>query len=120
MKFRIYRYNPDVDGKPYEQDFELPDDQISSDMMLLDALLLLKAQDETLSFRRSCQEGVCGSDGMNINGRNGLACLTSLAELDDEVSIYPLPHLPVVKDTESAYFLKALHQLLHIPRLIRR
>ncbi len=66
--------------------------------MLLDALLLLKAQDETLSFRRSCGEGVCGSDGMNINGRNGLACITPLADLGSQVTINPMPGLPVVRD----------------------
>jgi len=66
--------------------------------MLLDALLLLKAQDETLAFRRSCGEGVCGSDGMNINGRNGLACITPLFSLKTPVEIRPLPGLPVIRD----------------------
>lgn len=98
MRFSIYRFNPDQDKKPYVQDFELPDDEIEPDMMLLDALLKLKAQDESLSFRRSCGEGVCGSDGMNINGRNGLACITPLAELKQPVKIYPMPGLPVVRD----------------------
>jgi succinate dehydrogenase / fumarate reductase iron-sulfur subunit len=67
-------------------------------MMLLDALLLLKAQDESLGFRRSCGEGVCGSDGMNINGRNGLACITPLDGLKTPVKLRPLPGLPVVRD----------------------
>jgi succinate dehydrogenase / fumarate reductase iron-sulfur subunit len=67
-------------------------------MMLLDALLMLKAEDESLSFRRSCKEGVCGSDGMNINGRNGLACITPLAGLKSPVQIRPLPGLPVIRD----------------------
>lgn len=98
MRFSIYRFNPDQDKKPYVQDFELPDDEIDPDMMLLDALLKLKAQDESLSFRRSCGEGVCGSDGMNINGRNGLACITPLSALKQPVKIYPMPGLPVVRD----------------------
>jgi succinate dehydrogenase / fumarate reductase iron-sulfur subunit len=96
MRFSIYRYNPDTDSKPYMQDLEL--DQIRPGMMLLDALLALKEQDETLSFRRSCQEGVCGSDAMNINGRNGLACITPLAKLKAPVVIRPLPGVPVIRD----------------------
>jgi len=98
MRFSIYRYNPDQDQKPYMQVFELADNEIEPGMMLLDALLKLKAQDETLSFRRSCGEGVCGSDGMNINGRNGLACITPLADLKQPIEIYPMPGLPVVRD----------------------
>jgi succinate dehydrogenase / fumarate reductase iron-sulfur subunit len=98
MKFSIYRYNPDADSKPYMQDFVLDETKVKSGMMLLDALLLLKAQDESLSFRRSCGEGVCGSDGMNINGRNGLACITSLAGLKTPVQVRPMPGMPVVRD----------------------
>jgi succinate dehydrogenase / fumarate reductase iron-sulfur subunit len=98
MKFSIYRYNPDTDTTPTMQAMELDDSQVTPGMMLLDALLLLKAQDETLSFRRSCGEGVCGSDGMNINGRNGLACITLLADLKAPVKVRPLPGLPVVRD----------------------
>ena len=98
MKFSIYRYNPEQDSAPSMQDLVLDDSLISPDMMLLDALLLLKAQDETLSFRRSCGEGVCGSDGMNINGRNGLACITPLAALNTPVVLRPLPGLPVIRD----------------------
>jgi len=96
MRFNIYRYNPDVDKKPYVQDYELKD--IEPGMMLLAALLKLKEQDETLSFRRSCGEGVCGSDSMNINGVNGLACITPLSNLKEPVEIRPLPGLPVVRD----------------------
>ena len=96
MHFNIYRYNPDVDSKPYIQNFELKD--VEPDMMLLAALLKLKEQDETLSFRRSCGEGVCGSDSMNINGVNGLACVTPLSDLKEPVEIRPLPGLPVVRD----------------------
>ena len=96
MRFNIYRYNPDVDSQPYVQDYELKD--IEPGMMLLAALLKLKEQDETLSFRRSCGEGVCGSDSMNINGVNGLACITPLSELKEPVEIRPLPGLSVVRD----------------------
>ena len=80
------------------QMFELRDDQLDTEMMLLDALLLLKSQDETLSFRRSCGEGVCGSDGMNVNGSNMLACITPLFTLKTPVVINPLPGLPVIRD----------------------
>ena len=97
MKFRIYRYNPETDKKPYVQDYELND--IEPGMMLLAALLKIKdTLDESLSFRRSCGEGVCGSDGMNINGINGLACITPLAGLKEPVEVRPLPGLPVIRD----------------------
>ena len=98
MRFSLYRYDPDRDEQPRMQAFELPDEQLEPGMMLLDALLLLKSQDETLSFRRSCQEGVCGSDGMNINGRNGLACITPLHELKQPIELRPLPGMPVIRD----------------------
>ena len=98
MKFSIYRFDPDTDQKPRMQDYELPDDVLEQDMMLLDALLALKAQDETLSFRRSCGEGVCGSDGMNVNGRNALACITPLSSLASPIVIHPMPGLPVIRD----------------------
>ena len=96
MKFSIYRYNPETDRKPRMQDYELPDD--CGAIMLLDALLLLKQQDDSLSFRRSCREGVCGSDGMNINGRNGLACILQLDTLKQPITLRPLPGLPVIRD----------------------
>ena len=96
MRFRIYRYNPEQDKKPYMQDYELQ--EITPGMMLLDALLLLKEQDPSLGFRRSCREGVCGSDGMNINGTNGLACITALSELKEPVEVRPMPRLPVIRD----------------------
>ena len=98
MKFSIYRFNPDSDASPSMQAFELSDDQLDREMMLLDALLLLKSQDETLSFRRSCGEGVCGSDGMNVNGMNRLACITPLFSLKSPVVINPMPGLPVIRD----------------------
>jgi len=96
MKFSIYRYNPETDRRPRMQDYELPDD--CGAIMLLDALLLLKQQDDSLSFRRSCREGVCGSDGMNINGRNGLACILQLDTLKQPITLRPLPGLPVIRD----------------------
>lgn len=97
MKFKIYRYNPETDKKPYVQEYEL--DDVEPGTMLLAALLRIKdEQDQTLSFRRSCGEGVCGSDGMNINGTNGLACVTSLDNLKQPVEIKPLPGLPVIRD----------------------
>jgi len=96
MKFRIYRYNPDADNSPYMQDYELSME--AGDAMLLDALMLLKQQDDSLGFRKSCREGVCGSDAMNINGRNGLACITSLSSLKQPIEIRPLPGLPVIRD----------------------
>lgn len=100
LEFSIYRYNPDVDNKPRMQDYtlEVPEGR---DMMVLDALILLKEQDPTLSFRRSCREGVCGSDGLNMNGKNGLACITPLSTLNNKskkIVIRPLPGLPVVRD----------------------
>jgi succinate dehydrogenase / fumarate reductase iron-sulfur subunit len=96
MKFRIYRYNPEADSAPCMQEYEL--DIEPAGKMLLDALLLLKEQDDTLSLRKSCREGVCGSDAMNINGRNGLACITPLSSLKEPVSLRPLPGLPVIRD----------------------
>jgi succinate dehydrogenase / fumarate reductase, iron-sulfur subunit len=96
MRFSIYRFNPETDSKPYMQDYEL--DIAPEGKMLLDAILLIKEQDETLSVRRSCREGVCGSDGMNINGRNGLACVTPLASLKQPIELRPLSGLPVIRD----------------------
>lgn len=97
MKFNIYRYNPDADSKPRMQSYQL--DDIAPGTMLLAALLRIKdEQDETLSFRRSCGEGVCGSDGMSINGLNGLACITPVASLKQPIEVRPMPGLPVVRD----------------------
>jgi len=98
MKFSIYRFDPEREQSPSMQVFALDDDLLDREMMLLDALLLIKAQDETLSFRRSCGEGVCGSDGMNVNGRNALACITPLFSLKTPVVINPMPGLPVIRD----------------------
>jgi len=111
MRFRIYRYNPDVDAAPYMQDFELNMD--SGDAMLLDALMMLRKQDDSLGFRKSCREGVCGSDAMNINGRNGLACITSLSSLKQPIEIRPLPGLPVIRDliVDMTQFFKQYHSI---------
>jgi succinate dehydrogenase / fumarate reductase iron-sulfur subunit len=98
VKFSIYRYRPERDTAPHMQAMALDEAVLKPGMMLLDALLLLKAQDESLSFRRSCGEGVCGSDAMNINGLNGLACITPLASLKTPVEVRPLPGLPVIRD----------------------
>lgn len=100
LEFSVYRYNPDADDAPYMQDYSL-EAEAGCDMMLLDALIQLKEQDPTLSFRRSCREGVCGSDGINIDGKNGLACITPISSLRksyEKIVIRPLPGLPVVRD----------------------
>lgn len=97
MKFLVYRFDPEKEQEPFMQEFVLED--IEPGMMLLDALLRIKAtQDETLTFRHSCGEGVCGSDGMNINGTNGLACITPLKHLRQPVEVRPLPGLPIIRD----------------------
>ena len=92
----IYRYDPDKDTAPRMQSYTI--ELLDSDRMLLDLLIRLKQQDETITFRRSCREGICGSDGMNINGRNGLACLINLNSLPEKITVRPLPGLPVVRD----------------------
>ncbi len=96
MRFRIYRYNPETDTEPRMEDVVL--DIEPAGRMLLDALIAIKAQDETLSLRRSCKEGVCGSDAVNVNGKNCLACITPLSELKEPIEVRPLPGLPVVRD----------------------
>ncbi len=96
MRFSIYRYNPETGQEPYMQDIEL--EMQPEGKMLLDAILALKELDPTLSVRRSCREGVCGSDAMNINGQNGLACITPLADLQQPITLRPLPGMPVIRD----------------------
>ncbi|MEZ0123799.1 MAG: succinate dehydrogenase iron-sulfur subunit [Candidatus Reddybacter sp.] len=98
LKVSIYRYNPDTDSAPYMQDFQL--DTEGKDIMVLDVLEMLKEGDPTLVFRRSCREGVCGSDGVNMNGKNGLACVTPLSECvkKNTLILRPLPGLPVIRD----------------------
>lgn len=96
MKFSIYRFNPEQDRKPYMQDYDVP--LLDTDRMLLDVILRIKALDNTLTVRKSCREGVCGSDAMNINGRNGLACITRIWDLKEPVVLRPLPSFPVIRD----------------------
>jgi succinate dehydrogenase / fumarate reductase iron-sulfur subunit len=98
MRFSIYRYNPEVDNKPYMQEYDV-DIKENNCHMVLDALCVIKNKlDDSLTFRRSCREGVCGSDGMNMNGKNGLGCTTSISSLKEPIVIRPLPGLPVVRD----------------------
>ena len=87
VNFKIYRYDPDKDEKPYMQDISVQLEP--SDKKLLDALVRLRAKDDSMSFRRSCREGVCGSDAMNINGKNGLACLTDVDALSQPITLRP-------------------------------
>jgi succinate dehydrogenase / fumarate reductase iron-sulfur subunit len=99
LNVSIYRYNPETDSEPYMQDVEV--DTGGKDLMVLDVLGLIKATDTTVGYRRSCREGVCGSDGMNINGKNGLACIMPLSEAvkgDNKLVLRPLPGLPVIRD----------------------
>ncbi|OUR69160.1 succinate dehydrogenase iron-sulfur subunit [Bermanella sp. 47_1433_sub80_T6] len=99
MLVSVYRYNPETDSAPYMQDFEVEIPQ-GKDLMVLDVLALIKEQDTSLAYRRSCREGVCGSDGLNINGKNGLACVTPLSECakGGKLVLRPLPGLPVIRD----------------------
>jgi len=95
MRFRIHRYRPEQDAEPWMQEYEVAP---RPGMMLRDALLAIKQEDETLSFRHSCGEGVCGSDGVNANGRNVLACITPVHGLKEPVEVRPLPGMPVIRD----------------------
>ncbi|MCU0836130.1 MAG: succinate dehydrogenase iron-sulfur subunit [Chromatiaceae bacterium] len=95
MKLRVYRYNPDTDIEPRMQAFEV---KSWPGMMLREALLEVRKQDESFAFRHSCGEGVCGSDGMNVNGRNRLACITPVAELKEPIDVRPFPGRPVIRD----------------------
>ena len=99
LQVSLYRYNPETDDAPFMQDFSVETD--GKDLMVLDVLELIKAEhDGSVTYRRSCREGVCGSDGLNMNGKNGLACITTLSETvkGDKLVIRPLPGLPVIRD----------------------
>ncbi len=111
MRFSIYRYDPDKDKKPYMKEYDIVLEP--ADKMLLDALIRIKVVDDSLSLRRSCREGVCGSDGMNINGRNGLACITPISELKEPVELRPLPGLPVIRDliVDMTQFFRQYHSI---------
>ena len=99
LQVSVYRYNPDTDAAPRMQDVsvEIPEGR---DLMVLDVLELLKDKDPSLTYRRSCREGVCGSDGVNMNKKNGLACITPLSSVvkGNKLVLRPLPGLPVVRD----------------------
>lgn len=111
VKLSISRYNPEHDAAPYLQDYEI--ELTSNDHMLLDVLIRLKAQDNTLTLRKSCREGICGSDAMNINGRNGLACITRVRGLKEPVVLRPLPGFPIIRDlvVDMTNFLKQYHSI---------
>lgn len=95
--FKIYRYDPDSGSNPRLDSYEV--DLATCGPMVLDALLKIKNEiDSTLTFRRSCREGICGSCAMNIDGTNTLACLKPIEDVKGDVKIYPLPHMPIVKD----------------------
>ncbi len=103
--FKIYRYDPDKGENPRFDNFEV--DLDSCGPMVLDALIKMKSQqDSTLTFRRSCREGICGSCSMNINGTNTLACIKAIEDVKGEVRITPLPHMEVIKDlvTDFTHF----------------
>ncbi len=95
MKFIVFRYNPDQDATPRMQEYEV---EVNRGMMLRDALLDIKGQDESFSFRHSCGEGVCGSDGLNVNGINLLGCITRVSDLKEPITVRPLPGRPVIRD----------------------
>ena len=112
VRFSIYRYDPDKDSKPYMQDLQV--ELLPTDKMLLDALMRIKQDtDDSVSFRRSCREGVCGSDAMNINNKNGLACITNLRDLKEPIVLRPLPGLPVIRDliVDMTQFFKQYHSV---------
>ncbi|MFC0268005.1 succinate dehydrogenase iron-sulfur subunit [Kushneria aurantia] len=98
LQVSVYRYNPESDDAPWMQDFEI--DTQGRDLMVLNVLQMIKEQDSSLVYRASCREGVCGSDGMNMNGRNGLSCVTPLSQVvkNDRLVLRPLPGLPVIRD----------------------
>ncbi|MCM5703790.1 succinate dehydrogenase iron-sulfur subunit [Larsenimonas salina] len=98
LQVSIYRYNPETDDAPYMQEFQV--DTQGRDLMVLNVIQMIKEQDSTLAYRRSCREGVCGSDGVNMNGKNGLTCVTPISEVTkgNKLVLRPLPGLPVVRD----------------------
>ena len=96
-RFKVYRYDETTGENPHIDIYEV--DMDSCGPMVLDALIKIKDEiDPTLTFRRSCREGVCGSCSMNVDGTNELACIKSLSEIKGDVKVYPLPHMPVLKD----------------------
>ncbi|MDH5184020.1 MAG: succinate dehydrogenase iron-sulfur subunit [Gammaproteobacteria bacterium] len=95
MRISVYRFNPETDKEPYMESFEVQETQ---GMMVRDALLLIKEKDPTFTFRHSCGEGVCGSDSININGRNGLGCITRTEDLKQPIEVRPVPGMPIIRD----------------------
>ena len=99
LQVSVYRFNPETDVAPQMQQYQV--ETGGKDLMVLDVLEMIKAEhDASVTYRRSCREGVCGSDGLNINGKNGLACITPLSDAvkNNKLVIRPLPGLPVVRD----------------------
>ncbi|MCC2645553.1 MAG: sdhB [Burkholderiales bacterium] len=112
VKVSIYRYNPEVDAKPYYKDYDIELDPL--DTKLLNVLMKIKdLYDDSVSFRRSCREGVCGSDAININGRNGLACLTDISSIKGTIILRPIPGLPVIRDlvVDMTQFFNQYHSI---------
>ena len=99
LKLSLYRFDPAKDKRPYMADYEIPYNP-SGNMMVIDAIRKTQEIDSTITFRRSCGQGVCGSDGVNMNGLNGLACITPVSKVATatRLEIRPLPGLPVIKD----------------------
>ena len=109
-RFVVYRYDPSSGNNPYTDTYEV--DMDTCGPMVLDGLLKIKDQiDSSLSLRRSCREGICGSCAMNIDGGNTLACTKAISEIKGDIKVYPLPHQPVVKDlvSDSQLWVKDLH-----------
>lgn len=111
---QLYRYHPERDDAPYMEAFEIGDE--FRHRMVLEVLENLKVSNPELAYRRSCREGVCGSDGMNINGKNGLACITSVSEAlgrKDTLTLRPLPGMPVIRDlvVDQTLFFKQFEKI---------
>ena len=99
LKLSLYRFDPEKDDRPYMSDHSIKMEGYGN-MMVIDAIRKAQEQDSTITFRRSCAQGVCGSDGVNMNGQNGLACITSVSSVAvaNRLEVRPLPGLPVIKD----------------------
>lgn len=112
VRVKIYRYDPDTGEPPRMQDYTVPGGYEGH--MVLDLLTNIKNEiDDSIAYRRSCREGVCGSDGMNINGKNRLACVTNVKDLQQPIVLRPLPGVPVVRDliVDLSEFWKQYHSI---------
>ena len=110
IEVQLYRYIAEFDAAPYMQTLAIPDE--FRQRMVLDVLEYLHEQDQSLAYRRSCREGVCGSDGMNINGKNRLACISPVGEVlgaSNSLVIRPLPGMPVIRDLVLKFGRVGLH-----------